>query len=86
MACAKPVIAYDVGWASEVIDSGLSGMLSPLGDVERCAQLINQMLTDPEQRRRLGLAARQRVESFFASDVAAQQSVRWYQKVLETRQ
>ena len=85
MACAKPVIAYDVGWAPEVIESGSSGMLSPLGNLEGFARIINEMLSDREQRRRLGLAARQRVESLFASDVAAQQSVRWYQRVLETR-
>jgi glycosyltransferase involved in cell wall biosynthesis len=85
MACAKPVIAYDVGWAPEVIESGSSGMLSPVGNLECFAQMINKTLSDREQRRRLGLAARQRVESLFASDVAAQRSVRWYQKVLETR-
>ena len=85
MACAKPVIAYDVGWAPEVIESGSSGMLSPLGNLECFAQMINAMLSDREQRSRLGLAARQRVESLFASDVAAQESVRWYQKVLEAR-
>jgi glycosyltransferase involved in cell wall biosynthesis len=82
MACAKPVIAYDVGWAPEVIESGLSGVLVPLGDTESFAQKVDEMLSDGKQRRSLGHAARERVRSHFASDVVAQQSIHWYRQVL----
>jgi glycosyltransferase involved in cell wall biosynthesis len=82
MASAKPVIAYDTGWAPEVIETGTSGLLVPSGDVESLGEAIEGLLTDVPRAARLGQAARRRVEKYFAADVVARQSSARYQKVL----
>jgi starch synthase len=83
MACAKAVIAYNIGTAPEIIEHNISGKLIPVGDTERFAQVVHELLTDWEECRRLGLAARRRVESLFASNLVARQSIERYQQVLK---
>jgi len=85
MACAKPVVAYDFGWAPEVIEAGMSGLLVPLGDTSAFAQAVCDLLVGPQQACALGRAARQRVEAVFSADVVARQSAAWYKRVLGGR-
>jgi glycosyltransferase involved in cell wall biosynthesis len=82
MACARPVVAYDTGWASEVIETGTSGVLVPSGDVESMAGAIEELLADVSRAGRLGQAARRRVETYFAADVIARQTIARYEQVL----
>lgn len=82
MASEKPVVAYDTGWAPEVIETGKSGVLVPSGDTESLALAIEELLAERARARRLGRAARRRVEKYFAADVVARQTVAHYQKVL----
>jgi len=82
MACAKPVVAYDIGWAPEVIETGTSGVLVPTGQVESLAGAIEELLCEPSRAKRLGQAARRRVETHFTAEVVARQSVERYRQVL----
>jgi glycosyltransferase involved in cell wall biosynthesis len=82
MASAKPVVAYDIGWAPEVIEAGASGMLVPPGDTESLAGAIEELLAEPLRAGRLGQAARRRVEKYFAAEVVARQTIAHYEKVL----
>ncbi len=82
MASAKAVVAYDIGWAAEVIESETSGVLVPSGDTEAFARAVEKLLSEPERARRLGLAARQRVENHFAADTVARQTIERYRQVL----
>lgn len=83
MACQKPVVAYDVGSARDVFEAGVSGLLVPTGDTTSFAHAICELLSSPDQRRRVGAAARRRVESHFTAEVAAHRSVSWYDGVLQ---
>jgi starch synthase len=82
MACGKPIVVYDIGWASEVVESGVSGILIPRGDVEQAASSIAALLLDCGRGLALGKAARQRIESLFTIDSVAERTVRWYQNVI----
>jgi glycosyltransferase involved in cell wall biosynthesis len=82
MACSKAVIAYDIGWASEVIESGTSGVLVRSGDTDGLAGNILRLLTASECVGELGRHARERVESLFDTRRTAQSSARWYQRVV----
>lgn len=82
MACGKAVVAYDVGWAPEMIESGVSGALVPAGDVEAAAAAIAALLGDPGRAGDLGRAARRVVEERFASHVVAQQTLDRYRSLL----
>jgi glycosyltransferase involved in cell wall biosynthesis len=82
MCCAKPVIAYDIGWAPEVVDSGVTGLLVAPGDIGAGAAAIEELLADPARARALGSAGRDRAHAHFSVDVAASRTLEWYRLVL----
>lgn len=72
MAMSKPVIAFDVGGIGEMIGDGVEGRLVPLlretgqpPDIEGLAAACLSYFSEPETRRRCGVAARARVEREF---------------------
>ena len=71
MATGLAVVGADVGGQSELVTPEC-GILLPRADedteVERYAQALGGLLCDPERRRRLGIAARARVEEGFRLD------------------
>jgi len=83
MAMGKPVVAYDIGWASEVIESGVSGFLVPKGDKHAFAEAIQRLLSSSELRQKTGEQARMRVLETFSSEIIAQQNIDWYQSVID---
>jgi len=82
MACAKSVVAYDIGWATEIIEPGVSGVLVRLGDVEAFAESLLILLGDQANANGLGAAARRRVEQRFAAGVVAASTLEHYERVL----
>jgi alpha-maltose-1-phosphate synthase len=83
MACQKAIVAYDIGWAAEIVDSGVNGILVKPGEVESIAVQLRELLSNAPLRQRLGVAARQKVEASFSDEVIAQQTLAWYQQVLQ---
>jgi glycosyltransferase involved in cell wall biosynthesis len=59
MACGRPVVCTDVGGVAEAV--GDAGIVVPPRDVAAVADAFVELLTDDARRRRLGVAARQRV-------------------------
>jgi glycosyltransferase involved in cell wall biosynthesis len=57
MAASTPVVATMTEGAQEVIENGITGLLVPIGDVERIAQSMVQLLTNDGARARLGQQA-----------------------------
>lgn len=66
MSCGVPVIATNQGGTVELIEDGRSGFLVDPEDVAGMAELGRRLLTDPEEARRVGRAARERAESNFS--------------------
>lgn len=64
MAAGRPVVAYDVGAAREILGDG-GGILVPRGDIDGLAASALTLLADPEQARRVGQAGRRRVQSVY---------------------
>jgi len=64
MACARPVVASRTGGIPDVVEDGVSGMLTTPGDALGLARAIAALERDPERRRALGKAARARAEAF----------------------
>jgi len=67
MSCGVPVIATSVGGVPEAIAD--TGYLVPPRDPGSMAQACRRMLASDTRRRRLGVAARERVERLFAIDL-----------------
>jgi glycosyltransferase involved in cell wall biosynthesis len=65
MACGVPCVVTDVGDSRRIV--GPTGRVVQAGDAAGLARAWRELLTlDPEQRRQLGWAARQRIEQHFS--------------------
>jgi len=85
MAAGKAVLASRVGAVPNLIDKHTGVLVDP-GDVEALAAAIQTILRDPEQRRRLGQNASERVRLRFSSGVMAIQYLNLYREVIDRRQ
>jgi len=80
MACARPVVATDVGAISEAVVPGETGRLVPPGDPEALADALVWVLEDPARARELGRRGRERFRARFTLE----RMVRAYEEVYET--
>jgi len=65
MICGLPVIASDrVGAAQDLIREGETGFVYPCGDLDQLASLIREVFSDDQRLRRIGQAARHRMQSW----------------------
>ncbi len=62
MSIGRPIVASRVAGIPEVIDDGRHGLLTPEGDSEALAAAVSRLLRDRRLAKRLGVAARNRVE------------------------
>jgi N-acetyl-alpha-D-glucosaminyl L-malate synthase BshA len=82
MAAGVPVIASAAGGLPEVVESGVSGYLLPVGDVAAMAEAGIEVLRDPARWHEMSQAARQiAVERFSVNRVVAQYES-YYKKIL----
>lgn len=65
LAMKKPVVALNNGGTPEVVEHGLSGLLSEPGDQAALAANLLTLLRDPALRSRMGEHGRRRVEARF---------------------
>ncbi|MFN8400385.1 MAG: glycosyltransferase [Anaerolineales bacterium] len=68
MMAGLPVIATRVEGVDEVVQPGEHGLLVPLESPAELAQAILQLLRSPQDRQRMGKAARERVLSSYTTD------------------
>ncbi|MCI0470061.1 MAG: glycosyltransferase [Candidatus Aminicenantes bacterium] len=54
LACGTPVIAFSVGGIPEVIEHGKTGCLVPIGNSERMASYITELVYDKTAREKMG--------------------------------
>ena len=69
MACGLPVVASPVGVNSEIVEHGVNGFLASTDAEWRKA--ITTLLQDPDLRRNMGVAGRQKVEREYSLQVWA---------------
>jgi len=62
MAHGRPVVATAVGGIPQLVEDGRTGLLVEPGDAEALRSALERLLSDPELRRRMGRAARARVQ------------------------
>lgn len=69
MACAVPVISTDVGGLPEINVQGVTGFLSPVGDVECMAQHAMEILKDQNTLHQFKNAALEQARRFEKKDI-----------------
>lgn len=79
MAMALPTVAFDTPVHREYL--GELGVYAPLGDTERLAGAIRCLLENPDRRKRLGPALRQRAIQEYSWDKAGRQIVSIYDEL-----
>jgi starch synthase len=89
MACETAVVASRVGGIPEVVVEGETGLLVDLSpddpaDFERrLADALNEVATDPDRARAMGLAGRRRAVEEFAWDAVAARTVELYSSLVD---
>jgi glycosyltransferase involved in cell wall biosynthesis len=71
-ACGTPSVASNVPGLCESVSDGKTGFLVPHGDIGALAERIERLLTDPNQRSAMGMAARQWATGFSWERTAAE--------------
>jgi glycosyltransferase involved in cell wall biosynthesis len=84
-AASLPVVATRVGGVAEVVEDGSTGHLIDRGDVAGLAKTAIRLIKDGDGARRMGRAARQRVEERFSIETQASRTMAVYRRVLAAR-
>jgi sugar transferase (PEP-CTERM/EpsH1 system associated) len=85
MATSLPVIASDTGGNPEVVVNGMSGLLFPVGDVQRLADQLLHVYSAKERRVQLGEMALCRVKEQFSLESMINQYEEMYSRLVRTR-
>jgi glycosyltransferase involved in cell wall biosynthesis len=78
----KPVVGTTVGGLPEMIEGGVTGLLVPPGDERSLAEAIVAILGDDAQRRRMGDAAKRKIECECSPAVIARKTFDVYRATL----
>jgi colanic acid/amylovoran biosynthesis glycosyltransferase len=80
MALGKPVVASQVMGVGELVEDEVSGLLVRPGRADLVAAALRRLHEDPQLRRRLGEAGREKVKAEFTSDLAARQLAGYFRR------
>ncbi|MDQ3087681.1 MAG: glycosyltransferase [Acidobacteriota bacterium] len=85
MSAAKPVVATDVGGASEAIVNNQTGFLVESDDDETMANRLIELLQNPELARQFGSRGHKRVEKNFSLAAQLTKTLELYEKLLSQK-
>lgn len=83
MAEGLPVIASDGGGVREIIEQGVHGLRTPMGDATALANALEELIRQPEKASTLGRAAHARVREKFTAALSAHGVESFYQELRE---
>lgn len=83
-AASCAIVTYDVPGCREIVRHGENGLLVAAGDIQALADAISQLLSDTEQRRKMGVNGRAIVEAEFAQEHVVAQTLAAYQELEAT--
>ncbi len=85
MACETAVVASDVGGIPMVVQDQMTGLLVRVeeeGFSKRLADKINELMSDPDRSREMGLKGRARVEAHFSWRAVANKTSELFQQLM----
>jgi glycosyltransferase involved in cell wall biosynthesis len=77
-----PPIVTNTGGSPELVENGVSGLVVPPGDAAALTEAMLRLYHDPDLRRRIGQAARRRIETHFNSARTVEQTLTLYRELL----
>jgi glycosyltransferase involved in cell wall biosynthesis len=84
MAHGRPVVATRVGGLQDLVVDGETGILVPPRDPSALRDALERLLGDPELRRRLGAAGRERARAHFSWDRVTDETLAAYAEAAGT--
>jgi glycosyltransferase involved in cell wall biosynthesis len=81
MACSRAIVATSAGGIPEVVEDGVTGILTAPRDHAAMAQAIVRLLGDAQARERMGAAGLARVQEHFTVDRMVAQTAAVYSRV-----
>ena len=83
MAMGKAMVTSNIGWASEIIDDGIEGFLVNPIDHVNFAKKIVLLLENIEMQKKIGIAAKNKVEQKFIIKICADRNIEFYKSLIE---
>lgn len=83
LACATPVVAFDVGGISDMVHPNETGLLAEVADVEHLARNIASLTLNPNERERLGRNGRRLMEREFSLEKQKQAYLELYCEIAD---
>ncbi len=81
-ACAKPIVAFNIGGVNEAVCNGETGLLVKLGNTDEFADAILKLISEKNLQDKMGIAGRKFVLENFTWDICAQKMLNVYNEVL----
>jgi glycosyltransferase involved in cell wall biosynthesis len=78
---ALAVVAYDLDWQSELVDTDVTGILVPAGDISAMTQGVAKLLGDKALRERLGNAIRERASALLDPQEQTRKEIEAYRSL-----
>jgi glycosyltransferase involved in cell wall biosynthesis len=85
LATGKAVVASQTGPGPEIIDHGITGLLCDPADPKSIADRIIRLLKGPDERRRLGDAARKLCVEKYSLPALVERNILHYKGLLSAR-
>jgi len=81
-ASGLPTVASRIYGITDAVEEGVTGYLTPVGDVAALVEALLRLIDDSDLRATMGQAARQRASQVFSSDAVTEGWQALYQKLL----
>lgn len=84
MSCSIPVVATSAGGIPEVVSHGETGYVAEIGDTQRMAKYVVDLLSNPKKYDRFAEASRAKAEREFNADMLIPQYEALYERVVQS--
>ena len=79
---AMPIVAYDIDWHGEAIETGITGELVPYSNYLHMADAVEKILNDKEYSKMIGVNARKRMLKLMDPKASDQVLINLYEDLL----
>lgn len=83
MAIGKPAIITDIPGNIELIEDGIQGYVTPVKDSQAMTAAIEKMFDDPEETKKMGIAAKARIDNELSSKRTVLKLKKLYEDLLK---
>ena len=81
-AAGLPVVAFDVAGAREAVVDNQTGLLANNADASSLLQVITQLVENPQERQKMGVAGQARMRESFSVDEMINRHISVYESIL----